>query len=144
MSSGHFQSPGLQATRGLGEMQNGERRSRGSQWCAHQRGRQTGAAGFWRGAVPGGSLSPCRGGSPRVLRRREVVEDCGSASRCSWRPRLAPVGLHAGKPRKQSAVVFRTLVDGGGAHARQGMRWRAAGPRAAASAARFIGDTGAP
>jgi hypothetical protein len=127
-SSGRFQSPGLQATRGLGEMQNRERRSRGSQWCAHQRGRRTGVAGFWRGAAADGSLSPCRGGSPRVLRRREVVE-CGSASRCSWRPRLAPVGLHAGESRKQSAAALHTPAGGGGACARRGARWRAAEAR---------------
>jgi hypothetical protein len=40
-----FQSSGLRAPRGSDEMQNGERRSRGSRWCAHQRGRRTG--GGW-------------------------------------------------------------------------------------------------
>jgi hypothetical protein len=56
-----IQSAGFRAVRGLGEMQNGERRSRGSRWCAHQRGRRTGVTRFWRGAAAGSSQYPWRG-----------------------------------------------------------------------------------
>jgi hypothetical protein len=59
--SWRIQSAGFRAARGLGKMQNGERSSRGSWWCAHQRGRRTGATGFSRGAAADDFLYPWRG-----------------------------------------------------------------------------------
>jgi hypothetical protein len=46
--SGSIRSTGFQVARSLGETQNGERRSRGSQGGSHRRWRRRGADGFWR------------------------------------------------------------------------------------------------
>jgi hypothetical protein len=76
LNSWRIQSAGFRAARGLGKMQNGERRSRGSRWCAHLGRRTTAEAGFC-GSTAGGSCcsaarASTRGGGARAGRRQQA------------------------------------------------------------------------
>jgi hypothetical protein len=76
LNSWRIQSAGFRAARGLGKMQNGERRSRGSRWCARLGRRTTAEAGFC-GSTAGGSCcsaarASTRGGGARAGRRQQA------------------------------------------------------------------------
>jgi hypothetical protein len=85
-----FESAWFREIRGSGEMQNGERRSRGSRWCAHQRGRRTETTGNRRQAELGWPT--------RVLVWAALQRTSGAGKRCigfgvacesSWRCRFS-------------------------------------------------------
>jgi hypothetical protein len=99
-----IKSTEFRAARGLGEMQNGERRSRGSQRCAHLGRRTTESAGFLR-STPAGELGTVA--LAAVGRRRHCAAGGGGAQsrsrgsrEAAARPRAAPfMGARAGRSR---------------------------------------------
>jgi hypothetical protein len=127
--SGHFQSPGLRAARDTGEMQNGERRGRGSRGSAHQRWGGRERPRFGGGRQPahgsaykpwwhsGASLATGRGGGCEVCR----AEPQSSASLLQRIPRPSnrrrePLHCSArvdGMWPEKSAVVLRRLTRDG-------------------------------
>jgi hypothetical protein len=136
-----IKSAGFRASKGSSKMQNGERRSRGSQRHAHQQWRQTEVAGFRRSTPAGVAAGAALSELLPVAAARGVGEDGrgwgwghagargGGLYRCAP---LVALGTHAEKAAAGAPCCLRP------------MGFRRAGGRAGAGGADWVGPLARP